>query len=161
MKKYCLVSNYTIKQYKPKRNAPNNDTTPNIVNREFNDRNLREVVVRDLTYVKVNNKWHYICILLELSSREIIGYAASKNKDAKLVQSAFNKVKGDLRKIQIFHSDRGCEFKNKIIDDLISAFNIQRSLSSIGCPYDNAVMESLYNVIKTEFTFATKFNTLQ
>ena len=65
MKKYNLVSNYTIKQYKVHRSACNEDPIINVVNREFNNRENLEVVVSDLTYVNVSGKWHYICLLIE------------------------------------------------------------------------------------------------
>ena len=45
------------------------------------------------------------------------------------------------------------EFKNKAIDELLTTFNIQRSLSKKGCPYDNAVAEATFKVVKTEFAF--------
>ena len=48
----------------------------------------------------------------------------------------------NLSKIKIFHTDRGNEFKNKIIDEVLKVFNIERSLSKKGCPYDNAVAEA-------------------
>jgi len=60
-------------------------------------------------------------------------------------------IHGDLRAINIFHTDRGNEFKNKLIEDTLSAFNIKRSLSRKGCPYDNAVAEATFKIIKTEF----------
>lgn len=49
-----------------------------------------------------------------------------------------------LKDIQIFHSDRCNEFSNKTIDKLLLAFNITRSLSKRGCPYDNAVVEATF-----------------
>lgn len=97
----------------------------------------KRVVVSDLTYVKVKNRWHYICIFVDLFNREIIGSSVGPNKDA--VSRAFASVQGDLRQIQLFHTDRGREFKNKLIDETLTAFNIDRSLSMKGCPYDNAV----------------------
>ncbi|MDQ0222338.1 transposase InsO family protein [Streptococcus moroccensis] len=42
----------------------------------------------------------------------------------------------------MFHSDRGKEFDNQLIDEMLQAFSINRSLSQAGCPYDNAVAES-------------------
>ena len=60
-----------------------------------------------------------------------------------------------------FHTDRGYEFKNKLIDEVMKAFGIERSLSDKGCPYDNAVMESLYNVLKTEFIKGMEFRDLE
>ncbi len=65
-----------------------------------------------------------------------------------------------LSKIEIFHTDRGNEFKNNIIDEILITFNIKRSLSNKGCPYDNAVAKATYKVFKTEFINGRKFNDL-
>lgn len=151
MIKYSLISNYTVLQYKVRKKGCNQESTPNTVNREFNNRKVLEVVVSDLTYVRVNKKWAYICVLLDLHNREIIGYSAGFRKDANLVNQALLSCKYPLSEVEIFHSDRGNEFKNKVIDEVIRTFNIKRSLSNKGCPYDNAVVESFYNIIKTEF----------
>lgn len=74
-------------------------------------------------------KWHYICLLINLFNREIVGYSAGAKKDADLVYEAFLTSKINLSKIKIFHTDRVNEFKNKIIDEVLEAFNIKRSLS--------------------------------
>ena len=92
--------------------------------------------------------WHYICILIDLFNREIIGYSAGRNKDTNLVSKAFASVKANLNNIQIFHTDRGNEFKNQAIDDTLKAFYIKRSLSMKSCPYDNAVAEATFKVVK-------------
>jgi putative transposase len=52
----------------------------------------------------------------------------------------------------LFYTDRGGEFKNKIIDEALKTFGIKRSLSMKGCPHDNAVAEAMFKVVKTEFT---------
>ncbi|SCZ11365.1 IS3 family transposase, partial [Alkaliphilus peptidifermentans] len=65
-----------------------------------------------------------------------------------------------LDSITLFHTDRGKEFKNKIIDEVLDAFKIKRSLSMKGCPYDNAVAEATFKIIKTEFTNNTHFENL-
>ena len=57
----------------------------------------------------------------------------------------------NLSKVHIFHTDRGSEFKNTQIDELLHAFKIKRSLSRKGNPWDNAVAEALYKILKTEF----------
>lgn len=160
MKKYSLVSNYTVAQYKVHKKGCNEDNVPNTVNREFKNREKLEVVVSDLTYVKVNNRWAYICILLDLHNREIIGYSAGTKKDANLVYQAFLNCKYPLSKIKIFHTDRGNEFKNTTINEVIDTFDIERSLSNKGCPYDNAAAESLYNIIKTEFIKGRNFENI-
>lgn len=85
----------------------------------------------------------------------------AENKDAHLVTQAFTSVCGNLNNVQIFHTDRGNEFKNKATDDTLEAFNIKRSLSMKGCPYDNAVTEDTFKVVKIEFVYNEKFNTLE
>ena len=153
MDKYRLVSNYTIKQYKVHKTSCNEYKTESIVNREFDNRRDLEILVSDLTYVNVAGKWHYICLLINLFNREIVGYSAGAKKDASLVYEAFMNTNINLTKVNIFHTDRGNEFKNKVIDEVLGAFKIKRSLSKKGCPYDNAVAEASYKIIKTEFAF--------
>ncbi len=65
-----------------------------------------------------------------------------------------------LKDIQIFHSDCGNEFNNKIIDKFLLAFNINHSLSKKGCPYDNAVAEAIFKTFKTEFINDKNFTSL-
>lgn len=160
MKEFGLVSKYTILQYKPISRKCNETKTANIVNRECNQDVRLRVVVSDLTYVRVGNKWHYICVLIDLYNREIIGFSSGKRKDAELVCRAFARVKSPLNEIQIFHTDRGKEFMNQLIDHTIEPFGIQRSLSMKGCPYDNAVAEATFKIIKTEFVYGQSFDTL-
>lgn len=95
------------------------DKISNVVNREFNDRDDLEIVVSDLTYVNVAGKWNYICLLINLFNREIVGYSVGAKKDANLVYEAFMNSTINLSKIKIFHTDRGNEFKNKIIDGVL------------------------------------------
>lgn len=145
-----------MKQYTVHKAKCNDDKINNILNREFNDREDLEIVVSDLTYVNVAGKWHYHYIC-----REIVGYSAGPNKDAKLVYQVFMNSSVNLKKIKIFHTYKGNEFKNKIIDEVLDIFEIERSLSKKGCPYDNAVAEASYKIIKTEFAFDRVFNSLE
>ncbi|MDE8281123.1 DDE-type integrase/transposase/recombinase, partial [Erysipelothrix rhusiopathiae] len=75
--------------------------------------------VSDLTYVRVGNKWNYICILLDLHAREIIGASCGERKTPSLVLDAFTKADGNLSNIKYFHTDRGSEFKNYSIDEML------------------------------------------
>ena len=159
MKKYSLVSRYSVKKYKPIKNKVNEDKVENIVDRDF-ERDSLEVVVSDLTYIRVGDKWNYLCTIMDLFNREVIGYSVGPKKDSNLVYEAFMRCKYPLNKIKVFHTDRGSEFKNKHIEKALDVFGIERSLSKKGCPYDNAVIESLYNIVKTEFIKGEKFNNL-
>lgn len=105
----------------------------------------------DLTYVRVKQKWHYICVLVDLYNRGIIGFSAGPHKTAELVQHAFSTVKYNLNRLELFHTDRGSEFKNQLIDQALETFGIERSLNEKGTPYDNAVAEATFKTIKTEF----------
>ena len=161
MKQEGLVSKYTLLQFKPHRDKTNESQVVNLVERKFNEQEHLQVVVSDLTYVKIGNQWNYICVLIDLFNREIIGYSAGKNKDASLVAKAFSSVRTNLGKIRIFHTDRGNEFKNQLIEKTLDTFNIKRSLSMKGCPYDNAVAEATFKTLKTEFVLGKFFRSLE
>ena len=161
MKKYALISNYTVKTFVVKKATSNEDNDPNMLEQRFNDKEELEVVVSDLTYVNVGGKWNYVCLLIDLYNREIIGYSAGKNKNTQLVKEAFLKVEVPMENIRIFHTDRGSEFKNGLIEEMLETFSIKRSLSKKGNPYDNAVAEAMYKVFKTEFIWNQAFQTLE
>lgn len=161
MNEQGLVSSYTIAQFKPHKDTCNDSTVQNELNREFNQKQERAVVVSDLTYVRVNQKWNYVCLFVDLFNREIIGCSAGPNKDAQLVYRALSSIHGDLNRINLFHTDRGNEFKNKLIDEALATFKIKRSLSLKGCPYDNAVAEATFKIFKTEFVKGRYFDSLE
>jgi len=76
MKKLGLVAKYTIAQFKPHKDKCNEDPIKNELNRQFDHQPAYGVVISDLTYVRVNYKWNFICVLVDLFNREIIGYSA-------------------------------------------------------------------------------------
>jgi transposase InsO family protein len=160
MNKRGLVSAYTRKKYRVHSARSNESAVPNLLGRNFNGHVPGACVVSDLTYVQVGGRWSYICLLLDLGAREIIGYSAGPHKDAELVRRAFAAVKGNLLNIQMFHTDRGSEYDNMLINELLEGFLISRSLSMKGCPYDNAVAESTFKMIKAEFIYRRRFDTL-
>lgn len=160
MKQNGLVSNYTVAQYKPHVGTFNEEKVANELKRDFNTKAPYAAVVSDITYVRVDGKWNYVCLFIDLFNREIIGYSAGANKDASLVYRAFAGIKTRLDNIILFHTDRGNEFKNKIIDKVLDTFKIKRSLSMKGCPYDNAVAEATFKIFKTEFTKCYHFESL-
>lgn len=161
MEQNGLVSAYTVAQYKVHKTESNQDLIGNELNREFSNKTKNQVIVSDLTYVRVAGKWNYICILLDIFNREVVGYSVGEKKDAKLVAKAFMNSTISLSNIELFHTDRGSEFKNAEIEEILLAFNIKRSLSNPGCPYDNAVAEATYKIIKTEFVRNKNFSSLE
>lgn len=161
MKNHGLVSNYTVAQYRPHVDRGNESKVANALNREFNSDTPYSVEVSDLTYVRVKSHWNYVCLLVDLFNREIIGYSVGPNKGASLVYKAFASVKTRLDSITLFHTDRGNEFKNKVIDEVLDTFKIKRSLSMKGCPYDNVVAEATFKIFKTEFAKNYHFESLE
>ena len=129
MKENNLVSNYTLRKYKVHKNNVNNSKIENIIDRNFNNKEILEAVVSDLTYVRIGNIWGYICLVIDLFNSEIIGYSLVYNKNAELVKKAILSSKYTLKYMQLFHSDRGNEYDNSCIDEIFEAFNIKRSLS--------------------------------
>src|SRR5699024_9284490 len=97
MKENALVSNYTVAQYKVYNRGCNESNISNIVDRKFDDRNKLEVAVSDLTYVRVGNRWNYVCTLVDLANREVIGYSAGANKDADLIEEALLRCNYSLK----------------------------------------------------------------
>ena len=160
MKDKGLVSAYANAKFKPICSSAGEADVPNIVNRGFDGHSPRTHVVSDLTYVRVGARWCYVCLPIDLYNREIVGHAAGECKDAGLVKSAFATLSFPLGDIEVFHADRGPEFNNAAIDELPGVFEIKRSLSAKGCPYDNSVDESANKILKAEFVYRERFSTL-
>ena len=155
-----LVSIYQVTKYCPHKTTCNQANTANIVDRSFDDRKHLEVVVSDLTYVRVRKRWHYVCIILDLHNREVIGFSAGPRKTDDLVYEALLSIRYPLNQIHIYHTDRGKEFDNRLIDKALSTFGITRSLSRPGNPYDNAVIEAFNKILKKEFVRGRHFESL-
>ncbi|WP_158676171.1 IS3 family transposase [Spiroplasma poulsonii] len=79
----------------------------------------------------------------------------------KLVENTFKKLSFSLDNIKIFHTDQGSEFNNNIIYNLLAKNNVAKSYSKLGCPYDNAVSESTYKILKTELKKNKKFKNIE
>lgn len=161
MKGKDMVSAYADVKFKPSRSSAGGADVPNIVNREFDGRPPQTHVVSDLAYVRVGARWCYVCLLIDLYDREIVGHAAGERKDAGLVKSAFAALSFPSDDMEVFRTDRGPEFNNAAIDELLDVFEIKRSLSAKGCPYDNSVDESTNKTLKAEFVYRERFSTLR
>lgn len=161
MKRLHLVSVYQKAAFKPYSKGKNEAPIPNLLARQFDQEKPLEALVTDLTYVRVDKRWAYVCLIIDLFNREIIGMSVGWNKTAALVKQAIQSISYALTKVKIFHSDRGKEFDNALIDEILEAFDITRSLSQAGCPYDNAVAESTYRSFKLEFIQQETFHSLK
>ena len=132
---------------------------PNVVARGFGGRAPRTHICSNLAYVRVEASWNYVCLLVDLCNREVVGHSAEPWKDARLARSAFATLSFPISDIEVFRTDRGSELDNAEIDLMLEAFVIERSLSAKGCPYDNAVDESTNGMLKAELVHREAFGT--
>jgi putative transposase len=96
-----------------------------------------------------------------LADRGIAGHSVGRPRDAGLVLAAFATLDFPLTDVQVFHTDRGSEFDNTRIDELLDVFDIKRSLSRKGNPYDNAVVESTNRPPKKELVYRNHYTTIE
>lgn len=146
MKRQDLSSSYNT-SCKSKVCKSNKDDIANALMHDFK-RRLNEVLTSDLTYVKVRGQHHYVCFIVDLYNSEIVGYQTSNSKTSEIVLDAMDTIKFSMKHVNIFHSDRGGEYKNEIIDKVLKDNNVIRSLSKPGSLVDNAVSESAFKTFK-------------
>lgn len=159
MRENGLAGAYGRKKLKCHPGRSNEADLPNVVARQFGGREPRTHVRSDLANVRVGGGWSCACLPVDLANREIVGHSAGPRKDADLMRAAFATVEFPPSDIQVFHTDRGSEFGNAKIDEVLEAFSIERSLSKRGCPCGNAVDESTSKVLKAEFVYREAFGT--
>jgi len=125
---------------------------PNFLNRKFHQSAPNQIWVSDITYIKVGQKWYYLCVIIDLFSRKVVAWKISDKPNAELVISTFKKAYAN-RNFPIglmFHSDRGSQYTSADFRKLLNRFNVVQSFSGKGCPYDNAVAESFFKFLKLE-----------
>nr|WP_253279690.1 IS3 family transposase [Bifidobacterium adolescentis] len=161
MKRRGMTSAYARRTFKPHKTRVNEARLANILDREFDGYEPRTHLASDLTYVRVGGKWAYVCLLIDLANRSIAGHSADTGRTADLVMAAFATLDFPLTEVEVFHTDRGSEFDNAKIDELLDVFDIRRSLSRKGNPYDNAVVESTNRLLKKELIYRNHYTSLE
>lgn len=131
----------------------------NLLQREFSAEHPNQVWVSDFTYFKLNRYWVYICVIIDLYSRKIVGWKVSRNASTNMVTSAFRNAFAarncplDLT----FHSDRGGQYDSKTFSTLLKKSGVKRSFSRPGNPLDNAVAESFFTSFKKEEAYRREY----
>jgi len=126
----------------------------NHLHQEFNQKAPNLVWASDFTYIKVNGKWYYLCIVMDLFSRKIIGWHLSSNHSVELTIAAFQKSykKRNVKYGLIFRSDQGSEYTAFGFRKLLDSCNVVQSFSKKGYPFDNACCESFFKYLKKNRT---------
>lgn len=125
---------------------------PNVLDRKFEVATPNDSWVVDITYIKTHEGWLYLAAVLDLFSRAVIGWSMQSRIDRELVISALlmaiwrRQPKGKV----LLHSDQGCQFTSSDWQDFLEVNNFTISMSRRGNCYDNAVVESFFQLLKRE-----------
>lgn len=135
----------------------------NLLKREFSADHPNQIWVSDITYFKVKSYWVYLCIVLDLYSRKIIGWRVSKHMSTHLVTATFKATFQERGKPQnlTFHSDRGSQYVSKTLTGLFQQFGVKQSFSATARPLDNAVAETFFATFKREEAYRKDYTSEQ
>jgi putative transposase len=136
---------------------------PNLLKRSFTTSKYNEVWVSDITYVQTGEGWMYLTVVIDLWDRKVIGWSASKTLKAQDTVIPAWKMAISQRPITeklIFHSDRGVQYAcHEFKKELFAKSLVTQSMSRKGDCWDNAVAESFFKTIKTEWIYKHKYFT--
>jgi transposase InsO family protein len=133
------------------------DTYPaDLVKRSWDTGVLNQVWVSDITYLRTWQGWLYLAVVLDAHSRRVIGWAIDEHMRADLVEGALKMaitLRGDLSGTVIFHANRGTQYASRQITKFADANGLTRSMGYTGVCWDNAMAESFFATLKTEFYY--------
>ncbi|PNH77784.1 IS3 family transposase [Vibrio diazotrophicus] len=125
---------------------------PNLLAQNFSASAPNEKWAGDITYIATSEGWLYLAVIIDLYSRQVIGWSMDTRMTATLVCDALSMAlfrRGFPEQI-IVHSDSGSQYCSKDYRDLITAYNLKQSMSRKGNCWDNACVESFFHSMKLE-----------
>lgn len=142
------------RKIRPYSKAPKSEaqTIPNSLSRRFEVDSPNQWWVTDITYIWTYSGWAYLCVVLDLYSRMVVGWALSTNPDSKLTTLALFRAVA-LRRPGAgvhMHSDQGCQYSSKEYCSALERLGFKHSMSGRGQCWDNAPMESWNSTLKRE-----------
>jgi transposase InsO family protein len=125
---------------------------PNLLGRWFEQDRPDAAWVSDITYMPTSEGWLFLCVVIDLYSRRIVGWSMSERQDTELVKKALLMALGARAKGRglLFHSDQGCQFTSREFRRLLEENDITCSMSRRGECWDNACAESFFGTLKQE-----------
>jgi transposase InsO family protein len=143
----------TRRRFKATTNSKHNlPVTPNQLDRQFNVNKPDQAYVGDITYIHTQQGWLYLAVVIDLYSRQVVGWSMAEHMRATLVNDALIMAiwKRKPAKDLLWHTDRGSQYASDSHRKLLRQHGIQQSMSRKGNCWDNAVSESFFHTLKTE-----------
>lgn len=134
---------------------------PDLLKRQFVVEKHNKAWVSDTTFIGTREGWMYLAVVLDLFSRQIIGWSMSKRNNAELVQDALTMAiwrRGEVNNV-IVHSDQGSTYASSGYQQQLSDNQLLCSMSRKGECLDNAVAESFFGTLKNELVYHEDYKT--
>lgn len=140
------------------------DEHPNIedvINRDFTSLDPGTRLVGDITYLRTDQGWLYLAIVLDLATRMVIGWQMATHMRTSLVTDALEmaRLHGHVKPGAIFHSDRGAQYTSRELAKYCRRSRITQSMGRTGICWDNAAAESFFATLKNEMYYRHRFTT--
>jgi len=134
---------------------------PNLLKQDFTAERPNERWVADITYIATAQGWLYLAAILDLFSRQIVGFSMSERMTTDLISTAFLQAITHRKPAAglMHHSDKGCQYTSSKFQSLLKRHEIRVSHSGVGNCYDNAAMESFFHTLKTEHIYFENYQT--
>ena len=129
-------------------------TLPDLVKRLFDQGQLNRVWMSDFTHLRTNEGWLYLCVIRDGHSRRVLGWSMDSVQDSYLVERALRMayiLRGEVPDGVVFHADRGTQFTSEQLWQVCQELGIAQSVGRTGVCFDNAMAESFWSTLKTEF----------
>lgn len=128
------------------------DIAPNHLQRQFDVEAPNRVWVTDITYIRTHEGWLFLAAVLDLFSRQVIGWSMGPRMDRELALNALLMAvwRRQSKEMVMVHSDQGSQFSSYDWQAFLKVHNLQQSMSRRGNCYDNAVAESFFQLLKRE-----------
>ena len=138
-----------------------NPVAPNLLERKFNQEAPDKVYCSDLTYIKTKEGWLYLCVIIDLFSRKIIGWSMDDNMETTMFVRALEMaiMARNPGAGVMFHSDRGSQYCSELFRYKIEEYGMIQSMSRKGNCWDNAPAESFFHTLKIEEVYGKVYET--
>ena len=161
MQKYNLLSEVRRKKYHNYSNVLHR--YDNLLNRDFNANRPNQKWVTDISYIKTQQGILYLSVIRDLYDNSIVAYKTGTEQNINLVLSTIRaaKRKENVTAELQLHSDQGFQYTSHQYFKLTKSYGITPSMSRRGNPYDNAMAENFFSILKTECIYRTKLKTYE